>query len=545
MTTYSQPGIINVLDPPYNLVPNNSTPTQALANTQGLQAAINAAQSNCAGGGAGNPTYGGIIVIPSNDAAGTGGGTYFFSTNSPVGPAITISCHYPILILGTGNATKLVMLASTDLFEVNNVASGDSGASGGVTFQDLTIVYNAALNTGAAIRVTGNSKNVRLLRMVLIDCPVGVAFDASLQCSMINCLVWNENNSGNPVTLGIPMSSNIAMETYIGDCVFEAHSPSNGMGTALTIVNADEVRVVNLRIEGYAQGIAITPAVGYGVHLFFENVTAIPYSTSSSPTGGAALLIQPTGTGRVVHAVFVGCEFGQTENDTFYTGPGVLVDQSQTMHVIDQVRFVSCWASGWPGNGMQINGAVTQVEILGGCYSCNGQAPGAPAPTIGINITNPVPGPHSGIRIIGVACNNSVYNNEGGNQLPANQDYGISIASGATNVLVHQCDLTNNNNAGLRATSPDATVHVTDCAGYNDRATTFSTPPTSGLPFSASGTYGYCGRLAFYVWGTAVTGITIDTQPTTLTTGGFTLDPGETAVLNYTGTLKDFVAVGK
>jgi hypothetical protein len=452
-----------------------------IANTAALIAAINAAQASCSTPPSGSGSYGGTVVIPSNDAvpseSGNGdGGVYFFATDLPSGPAITISCQYPILILGTGNGTKLVMTQAFDFLVVNNAVSGESGAGGGVTFQDLEISYSTGLTSGAAIRVTGpansGSQNVRLLRVVFIDCPVGVALDNSLQCSMIDCVVWNEENSGNAVTLGTTESGYFAKETHIAGCVFEASSPNNGMGTALTIVSADEVRVVNTRIQGYAQGIAITPEVGYCVHLFFENVTTIPYLGSSSSTGGAALLIQPpssgAGSGSVLQAVFVGCEFGQTDNDTEYIGPGVLIDQSQTTGFVDQMRFLSCWSSGWPGNGLQINGTVTQVEIIGGCYSCNGQSSGAPSPTIGINITNPASGTHAGIRIIGVACNNSVYSNEPPvGYLSASQDIGISIASGATNVLVHQCDLTNNNTAGLQATSPGATVHVTDCAGYS------------------------------------------------------------------------------
>jgi hypothetical protein len=185
---------------------------------------------------------------------------------------------------------------------------------------------------------------------------------------------------------------------------------------------------------------------------------------------------------------------------------------------------------------VQINGTVNQVEIIGGCYSCNGQSSGAPAPSIGIDITNPSSDTHSGIRIIGVACNNSVYNNNGDDYLSATQDIGISIGSGATNVRVHQCDLTNNNTAALRAATPDATVRVTDCAGYNDRALTFTALPGNGDTFQAqSDPYYYCGPIAFYVAGGTGVTITVDDNLLTgISSGGFTLNAGEYASLAWT-----------
>jgi hypothetical protein len=553
VTDYSQPGIINALD--YGLVPNNQTESVMIANTAALIAAISAAQASCSTPSGGSGSYGGTVVIPSNDAvpseSGNGdGGVYYFATSLPSGPAITISCQYPILILGTGNGTKLVMTQAFDFLVVNNAVSGESGSGGGVTFQDLEIAYSTGLTSGAAIRVTGGSQNIRLLRMVLTDCPVGVALDNSLHCSMINCIVWNEENSGNAVTLGTTTSGDTAIETYISDCIFAAASPNNGAGTGLTIVNVDEVRVVSTRIQGYAQGTAIMPEVGYCVHLFFENVTAIPYLASSSSTGGAALLIQPpssgAGSGSVLQAVFVGCEFGQTDNDTEYIGPGVFIDQSQTTGFIDQLRFVSCWSSGWPGNGMQINGTVTQTEIIGGCYSCNGQSSEAPSPATGINITSPASGTHAGIRIIGAACNNSVYSNESPvGYLPATQDIGISIASGATNVLVHKCDLTNNESAGLQATSPGATVQVSDCAGYNDQVTQLATTaPGNGDTFYSYTYKDYAGQAVFYVSGGSSVKVTIDGVDTGLKEGGFTLGPNESASIQY-DTAPAFLMVGK
>jgi hypothetical protein len=196
---------------------------------------------------------------------------------------------------------------------------------------------------------------------------------------------------------------------------------------------------------------------------------------------------------------------------------------------------------------MQINGSVTQVEIIGGCYSCNGQSSDAPAPATGISITNPASGTHAGIRIIGAACSNSVYNNESSGYLSESQDIGISIGAGASNVLVHKCDLTNNNTAGLQAASPNATVQVGDCAGYNDQAIQLATTaPSSNVAFYPYTYKNYAGSAAFYVSGGSGVKVTVNTVDTGLKEGGFTLGRGESASIAYdAGDAPNFYMVGK
>jgi hypothetical protein len=309
------------------------------------------------------------------------------------------------------------------------------------------------------------------------------------------------------------------------------------------------VRVENTRIDSFRQGIVISSPVLFVVHLYFGNVSVFTYDPNNESTGGEALLIQPSGRGSVLRAVFVGCQFGSTDTQTSYTGPGIRIDQSMTSGVIDQIRFVSCWSSGWTGNGIQINGAVTNVEILGGYYSCNGQGPNAPSTPIGIELTNSGSNVPSGVRIIGAACNNSGYSNMGsGGFLPKTQKIGVSIPSGTTNIFVRHCDLTGNLTAAVSATTPDTSVHVTECAGYNDRAITLATThPTKNVRFFAqSAPYYYCGPVAFYATGGSGVMITIDGNLTGLAFGGFTLNPGESAILDWTtGSPPSFVMVGK
>jgi hypothetical protein len=380
--------------------------------------------------------------------------------------------------------------------------------------------------------------------MIFTDCPVGVAFDDSLQCSMIDCVVWFQENSGTAVSIGTTTSGQFAKETYIAGCTFEAGGTSTiGTGIGISVVHADELRVMNTRVEAFGQGIVIAPYVGFAQHLFFENVSV--FTTNASTTVGAALLIQPTNEGNAIQAVFVGCQFGPSEtSSTSYTGAGVLIDQSQTSAVVDQIRLISCWSCDWPGDGLQINAVVTNVEILGGFYSCNGQS--SSGTYSGILIASAGSSSPQSVRIVGAACNNSVYTDiNGGTQMPKTQGYGISVGTGATHICVRGCDLTENVTAALSATTPDVTVQVTDCDGYNNKATRLATeaPPNDTIIY-ATQTYGYCGAIAFYLSGGNSVLVKINGNATGLASGEFTLGAGETAELQYTAA-PTFYAVGR
>jgi hypothetical protein len=65
--------------------------------------------------------------------------------------------------------------------------------------------------------------------------------------------------------------------------------------------------------------------------------------------------------------------------------------------------------------------------------------------------------------------------------------------------------------------------------------------------YAQSDPYYYCGLVAFYVWGGSGVAITIDGNALAgLTSGGFTLSPGETAILDWTpGDAPSFLMTGK
>jgi hypothetical protein len=439
-----------------------------------------------------------------------------------------------------------------DLFQINNNA-GSGNHVGGITFRDLQIAYGTLQTSGAAIHVV-SSENVRVLRCIFQDCPVGVYFEESLQGFMIDCTAVYTDISeaavaGTAVVLGNPTGDNNAIETYIAGCVFQSKSGGTPGSIGIQINNADHVRVVNTRIDSFNQAIVISPGgtadPSHNVkHVYFGDVTCLPGSATAAT--GAAVLIQPSAGTWVGEVWFVGCSLDAPDDGTSYQGGGVVLDPvggGGGGGVIDQIRFVDCHVCKWNGPGLQLIGGsgsdeiLTNIEVLGGYYSLNGADPASGLPSAGIAIG----GAPSGARITGAACNNLVDYN--GTFLPATQDYGIVIGSGALNVFVRDCDLRGNITQAVASISSVTNVQITDCAGYNDQATAVRTTPPGPSAFSGT-TFGYYGPVAFYTTGGSLTQIAIDGHNTNLTSGSFTLAAGETATLTYSG-LPTFIMIGK
>lgn len=569
----SKPGVFDVTDTTYDLEldPKNAPSV----NTDNLQGWVN------------------LLLTPSGPTGGNGGTLQFpsigtFQFNGPIyvgkidsqGDAIP----FEIIFMGTGQGQQdvpiLEQTVNSGLFvvETNDGADRDIG---GTVFPDLLIKYTGtgeispAAPPDSAIHVRVTSQSVRLERVTLVNWPRAVFFDKSYRCSMAHCTVHNVGGSTLAVTyptigvqLGDGGSPAAAIETYIADCLFLDDSNS---GIAMQVYGCEHLRVMNCRLEGWAQGILITPAVGTGIprKLYFCNVTCFPNSRNSSQ--GAALLITTAGSTpepkSVTEATFAQCDFSPPSEGTAWTGAGVIVGSSSAgpEDAIDQIRFVDCHVCLWNGPGLNIVGG-TNIEVLGGCYSCNGIR-SVPHRT-GIAFT----GAAIGVRITGAACNNSLYDiNLPGFANPT-QRFGIEVTSGAASVLIDGCDLTGNLNSGINVngtiaaptnvfvkqcdftglaspvavTLPVANLQVRGCPGYNDQGTiiTSSTPALgSALTIAQLGSAPhYYGPGECYV-DTAGADVKINDQTTHLKSGSFYLEPLETIEIDTS--VSHFVAIGK
>jgi len=557
-----QQGVFNVTDPTWNILPSN-TPTM---NTTNLQTLVDTLLDSS------GPTQGsgGTIQFPSV-------GKYRFNDAITIGRDLSNNKQpASIIIMGTGQGHITAPIleqenGSADLFIVDN-NTGSSEDIGGVVFQDLMINYaSGASGSHAAIHVVGASNSVKLLRVTLVNCPIGAWFANSLTCSMIDCNVYNSTNAGIGLQLGTNDGSlTSAIETFVSGCSFLSFNQPNGV--AAQVYGCEHLRMINSRLESYGQGIIITTGANIANirHLYFGNVSSFP--TSTSGTTGAAVLIQTgTSAAAATQIWFDHCEFTPAGGSTTYAGGGIVIQPGST-GPIDQVRFVDCYSCLWPGPGMNIVGG-TNIEVLGGFYSCNGT--GAHVPfgysQSGIAIT----GPASGVRITGAACNNSVYDlfTSPPGPAPTSQVYGVYVGFGASSIRIASCDLTGNLGNGvlvtgsssapsnvfvkhcdftglsnpLSVTAPVTNLEVTECPGYNNQATVLqSTIPPPANPITnrspwANVSQGWFGHIAFYVKGAGH--VTIDGFDTNLTDGGYTLAPGESA--SIAGTATHFLAVGK
>lgn len=523
----SQSGIFNVLD--YGLTTTDS----GSVNHDKLQDLVNNFLSST------GPTsgFGGTISFPSVGTFKIKLGTKYPTAEIDINKGDVSGAS--LIFAGTGQQTpsspNISKEDAGDLFVVQNNPGHDENV-GGITFQDLLINYGTGITSGAAIRLndapgtSAASQNVRIFRVVFRDCPTAVNFHSCLQCSMLECTVVSAASNGNSqngvIFGGFPTS---AIETYIAGCRFLT---SNDNQTAMVVNNTEHLRIMNTRVEGWQVGISFKPQ-GQSYRNHFENVS-VRESTASSTALAPALLIQPQSGGSVAETAFVNCEFapGDNSGSTKYTLGGVYIDA--TNGTVDTIHFVSCTSVNWLGPGCQIV-TGTNIELLGGYYSCNGQGTGTESAGIYIS------GSASGVRIIGCSCTNSYFSN--GADLPKTQSYGIAIATGAQNIFVRDCDLTGNNTQGLTAAASLSNVQVANCANYNDQANLIrSTAPGSGVIFSPAG-YGYYGPAAFYVSGGSVQSVNVSNNNSGLTSGAFTIGPVETASIFYTAT-PNFLMIG-
>jgi hypothetical protein len=290
---------------------------------------------------------------------------------------------------------------------------------------------------------------------------------------------------------------------------------------------AEGCRIVGCHISDFYEGISVT------------NNTVKTNITDCEIDGAIGIGVASQGT---TYGVYVSnCSIGMIENYTPPGGPtsGVYIDtEGQPSTNIEGIMLVNCIVFGYENAGLHVNSGQA-ITVIGGKYSSNGVNPESSAYGAGIAITG-----GTNIRIIGADCSG---NFQFWNTTP--QPYGVAVSGGASYVLVSSCDLTANGTGPLYVSSPGTPLEVIGCMGYNDLGTVLQNT-TSGIPSTIKNTSswpnatgGWFGPIAFYVTGAGH--VTIDSNDTGLSSGGFTLSPGESASLQHPGDATNFLAVGK
>ena len=524
---------------------------------------------------------GGVLEFP---AAGTA--SYAFEETINIGPVMGTNYPSNIILRGTGAQSRgtpllQMLVSSEDFFVIDHVMSMDPTTSdniAGIVFQDMIISFAFSDGQpGGGRGITVAHGNVRLQRITLDEVPdAAVHFVRTLHCSIIDCDIRVKQVMGaTGIRLGDTNAVHSAIETYITGTTIADYGTEGG-GTGMAIYGAEHLRMVNCRIEGWANGIIIEPNTETDPtrKLFFGNVSCFSHE--------AGVQIIPTGAedSAVVYVAevwFAECEIGPAGGiTTVYSGGGIVIGPTDgTTTIIDQIRFVDCYSSLWAGPGMDIQGG-TNVEILGGYYSCNGNNGGGTGPEPYSKSGIAVSGDCKGLRISNAACNNSVWDvYRPAGPAGLTQDYGIYVGGGSSSVRLHGCDLTGNNMSGLyvdgatlavpptnvfakhcdftglsiplKVTTPVSNLQVVDCPGYNETQTVALTvtTPLSGHVFHASD-YGYYGPATIYVAANSgVTAVKINGVTTGAKTGAFFLTAGQSGEIDYGLVAPGFVMIGQ
>ncbi len=462
---YSEPGIINAVDPLYyngadfvGLTANDFSPGTAAQNTAVLRYLIGLATDSCAA----TPSFGTMILIPGHTIplgrAYTGplldvGSTYYFQKPNPdTEPCIIpVDCNWPIRFLGTGN-TVLSLIEDadgsgySDFFQVTTSGPGAGDHTGGITFEDLYFSYPHIGSPGAtpstAIHVTQEgAENVRIVRCNFVDCLTSIKIENGLQASVLQCKFQYKTNVGTSIILGnnVPGSGGgVVKQIWIAGNLFYADHQNHKGSTGIIIYGAEHIKVADIRIDSYFKGIEIVPGPGHNaVRCTFTDV-AIFCGTDDDGNVGTAVTIQPQAdedNPSVAQVSFTSCSFelGETADVTGSGGPGILVDA--TNGTVDNVRFVSCYSTRWPGPGLSVIGGASNIEVNGGFYSANQFDAGSGTQNFGIYLNEVF-----GVRIVGATCMGYYdWVTVSDTTVATGQDVGVYVDSEAENVLIEGC----------------------------------------------------------------------------------------------------------
>ena len=267
-----------------------------------------------------------------------------------------------------------------------------------------------------------------------------------------------------------------------------------------------------LRIEGFQQGIAVTPQVSglcQKLHLY-----AIFMEIANTAIGvGAGLLLAPAAGFTVYNVCAVECAVSTGQQTTAYTGGLIQLDTTAgSGALIDNVTLINprTYNSGGPGIKLACGqGQIQNVRIVAPISGNNGVA------ASGINSSGiyvhggTAPGFITGVSIDGGYLGNTNSQLSGAQAYALGWDGGVTV----TNVRVRDVDMSNNATAPVSATGVGAVgadCWITGCHQYNDQNTLVSsTIPGLATQFDGTnaGASPYYGPIKVAYTGGTVTGV--------------------------------------
>ena len=501
--------------------------------------------------------------LGDTDAMGT---AFNFGTPSVPGPAdcnlfrVSIfDCRYPVVLSGTRHARLLECYIdyskSTPALSSSAAVQIVGGCEDTVISQSIASWFaktSGASNYGIFIDGASNVK--------VSDTRIG-GFGVSLQIQGLTTPTSGVRVRG--CDLFGPISSAAVIDAGVSDiCFMDCHFQAGGdydymqPGIAIGMAGGtnseiDTVRFISCSLTGNS---GMTAADTYGLQIGVgHNIQILGgYYSGNGATAGISIIGGATQV-QIIGANCIGLEYeGGADSTPLYQLYGILITNGSDIQIIG----VNCSGNGQPGSpgdGIHIDGtdgSVSDVRIIGAV--CAGVL-GSPDITqnTGIYVENA-----QGVLVKDCLLSGSTGDSSPGSgcglYLGAATDVtvkacdlygnvtGLGIDTACTRVFVRDCKATGYSaytDAISIATSLDQ-VEVTNCAGYNDQHTLLTSSPPSGI-FDGITVANYYGPTVFYV---TQHNVTIDGEVTPLSSGGFTLAPGETAQL--VGLAGTFLMIG-
>jgi hypothetical protein len=479
---------------------------------------------------------------------------FSFSGSADSGPQgcglfrVTIAnCQYPVVLDATQHARLLECFID---YGIGNLTFLESAAVQIVGGSDDTVLSQSILQWSAGTQVSENygvlidgASNVKVSDTQITGFGTGIAVQSEDSISKTTGAYFaglNVQTNGSCVAINCSV-----FDISFLDCRFQAAGNYTGTLAGIAIgmnggTNADfdTVRLISCSLTGNS-GMAANDTYGLQIGAG-QNIEVHGGNYSGNGKTGGISIIGAASQIQIVGANCVGLEYeGGAESTPVYQLYGILITNGMDIQIIG----VNCSGNGiftsgssTPGDGIHIDGSSATV---------------------------------SGVRIVGAVCTGPVFGNTDIKQRTgiyvnaaqrvlikdctlsgstAGSGYGLNLV-GVSDVTVKACDL-NGNVTGMRIDTGSTRVYVRDCngsgyagyqeaisiasslanvevtnsAGYNDVATPLTSTPPAGVFNGVS--VGYYGPTVFYVTHCSVT---INTQATGLSSGGFTLAPGETA----------------
>lgn len=470
------------------------------------------------------------------------------------------NCQFPALFSGTKHARVLECFI--------NYGQGTFSTSTAVEISggsDDTVVAQSLLSWNAGTQVAQNvgllidgASNVKVSDMQVAEFGTGIQIQgSSTKATSVHVIASEVETLGSCVVINPTVS-----DVNFDNCHFHAATGLSGNQPGIAVgmsggtnPQIDTIRFTSCSLTGNT-GIQ-TENGAYGLQIgVCQNIQVLGGNYSGNGATGGIAIVGGASEIQIVGANCIGLEYeaGQ-QTPPLYQQYGILVTNGTDIQIIG----VNCAGNGYPpadepGDGIHIDGSgseatVSDVRIIGAV--CTGPVFGntAISQQNGIYV-------HEGQNVLVKGCTltGSTSDSGYGLYLGAVTDVtvrscdlygnlvGLRIDTGSTRVYVRDCNATGYSSYtdAISIVASLAQVEVTNCAGYNDQHGVLTSMAPSGQ-FSGVSVAGYYGPTAFYVTGYAVT---IDQQPTSLSSGAFTLAPGENAQLGAQSVSPSFLMIG-